>query len=112
MHERFRTAGNVTLMFREGWFGRKIVSGTLVDVSVEGLRARLPAPVPERRRVRVMLALGDAGGSAALYRYRGKVMWSRADEATGQYLAGVRMRFDFPRERSTWRDIIYEALRS
>ncbi|MGD9873144.1 MAG: PilZ domain-containing protein [Kiritimatiellia bacterium] len=112
LHERFHTSGTVTLTFREGWFGRKIVSGDLVDVSLEGLQARMPAMVPERRRVKIMLALGAAGGEAAIYQFRGRVMWSKAGEGAGQYLSGVRMQFDFPRERTTWRDIIYEALRA
>lgn len=109
-HERIRTVGTVTLTLREGWFGRRMVSGSLVDVSIDGLQARLPAPVPEGCRVKVLLALGAAGSEAAIYRFPGRIIWSKEDATPGHFLAGVRLRPRPRHLRGTWQHL-YEALR-
>ena len=109
---RIRTAGSVTLTLRRGFFGHRILSGSLVEVSVDGLQVQLPAPVAAGRRVKVLLALGVPGSEAAIYRFPGRIIWSKAAGPDGYSLAGVRLRVRSRNLRGIWQNVIYEALRT
>ena len=62
--------------------------------------------------MKVLLALGAAGSEAAIYRFPGRVKWSKEDEPSGHFLAGVRLRPRPRHLRDVWQNVVYEALRT
>ena len=73
------------------------------DVSPEGMRIRVRQPVPEAGSLDLWVKVQDHPGTFLL---TGEVKWVSADEASGEYLAGVQIVGAEGVDLDKWREMI------